>query len=172
VDVGAGQQLAQIAAIGQLLDAAGFDHWLFGGWAVDFYVGAVTRSHGDIDFAVWLRDAPSIAALLEAEGWRHAPNEDEDGGTGYVRNEIRVELTFLIEGDRGEVLIAFRAGPAVWSSHTLGSQTLALAGVRCRVIPLAVLRAGKSVPRDDVAEAELDRADFEALSKLPSELLE
>jgi hypothetical protein len=26
-------------------------YWLFGGWAVDFHAGQVTREHGDIDIA-------------------------------------------------------------------------------------------------------------------------
>jgi hypothetical protein len=38
--------------------------------------------------------------------------------------------------------------------------------VRSTLIPLSVLRAGKSVPRDDTAEAEVDRADFKELSSL------
>jgi hypothetical protein len=27
-------------------------YWLFGGWAVDFHAGRVTRDHADIDLAV------------------------------------------------------------------------------------------------------------------------
>jgi len=38
--------------------------------------------------------------------------------------------------------------------------------VRARVIPLTLLRAGKSSPRDDLDDAAKDRADFEALSRL------
>ena len=45
-------QLLSIAAIGDALESAGLDYWLFGGWAVDFHVGRVTRPHGDIDLAV------------------------------------------------------------------------------------------------------------------------
>jgi hypothetical protein len=139
VDVGAKRQLAEIAAVTSLLGSARLEHWLFGGWAADFHVGEVTRAHGDVDFAVWLRDHAAIAELLEAEGWRHAPNEDEDGGTGYVRNDVRLELTFIVEGDGGEVLIAFRAGPAVWSPRRFGSETVTLAGVRSPVVPRSVL---------------------------------
>ena len=78
------EQLAALAEIGELLDEAGLDYWLFGGWAVDFHLGAVTREHDDVDFAVWLHDAEAIASLLETHAWRHNPYPDEDGGTGYA----------------------------------------------------------------------------------------
>src|SRR5436305_1752421 len=123
-----------------MLDNAGLDYWLFGGWAVDFHVARVTRPHGDIDLAVWLRQASEIGALLVARGWKHSPAADEDGGTGYERDGVRVELTFLEEGDDGEVLIAFRGGTAMWSSRPFGSEVRELAGSKARVVPLDVLR--------------------------------
>ena len=82
-------QLAALAEVTDLLDDGGLDHWVFGGWAVDLHVGAVTRDHEDVDLAVWLDDAPAITALLTATGWTHAPLPDEDGGTGYQRDPLR-----------------------------------------------------------------------------------
>jgi hypothetical protein len=38
--------------------------------------------------------------------------------------------------------------------------------VRARVIPLDVLRSGKSHPRDDASDAAKDRADSETLSRV------
>jgi hypothetical protein len=159
-------ELSNIAAIGQLLENAGHDYWLFGGWAVDFHVGCVTRPHGDVDLAVWSRDAEAIAALLVAHGWEHAPDPDEDGGTGYQRDGIRVELTFVVEGDEGEVLIALSGGTTTWSQRGFGTEVRTLGGATARVIPLDVLRDGKSRPRDDPHQAKRDRADYDALTSL------
>ncbi|MFL5687557.1 MAG: nucleotidyltransferase domain-containing protein [Chloroflexota bacterium] len=161
----ADQQLAALADVGTLLDRAGYAHWLFGGWAVDFHVGAITREHFDIDLAVWSDDVPAIVTLLEAEGWRHAPLPDEDGGTGYERGGVRVELTFLVDGE-GTVFITLRSGNVVFSRIPLGNEVRELNGVRARIVGLSFLRDGKSRPRDDPEDAPIDRADSEALARV------
>jgi hypothetical protein len=75
---GSDEQLAAVASLGAALDGSGIEYWLFGGWAVDFWVGAVTRPHADVDVAAWRRDYDAILAALEPAGFRHAP-KDKDG---------------------------------------------------------------------------------------------
>jgi hypothetical protein len=159
-------QLSAIAETHELLKRGGIDYWLFGGWAVDFHAGSLTRSHDDVDIAVWLDDHDRIARLLSAEGWKHTPEADEDGGTGYQRDTVRLELTFLVPGDAGEVYIPLRTGRALWSDEPLSTDLAELSGVRARVLGLAALKRGKSRSRDDPAEAAKDRADFATLSQL------
>ena len=160
-------QLAALAELGSLLDRGDFESWLMGGWAVDFHVGAVTREHADIDLAVWAHDAEALGALLGDEGWRHEPEPGEDGGTGYTRGGVRVELTYLVRDEAGRILIPLRDGNVLWSEEPLGNEVCELQGVRARVISLRLLRTGKSSPRDDPEDAAKDRADFHALSRLP-----
>jgi hypothetical protein len=160
------EQLAALAQTHELLTRARVDYWLFGGWAVDFHVGSITRSHDDIDVAVWLNDHERIAGLLGAEGWKHAPEADEDGGTGYERDAVRLELTFLVPGDGGEVYIPLGAGPVLWSKEPLTTEVVELSDARARVLGLAELKRGKSHSRDDPVDAAKDRADFAALSQL------
>jgi Aminoglycoside-2''-adenylyltransferase len=38
--------------------------WIAGGWALDLYLGEVTRPHGDIDVGIFRCDAPSVCASL------------------------------------------------------------------------------------------------------------
>jgi hypothetical protein len=159
-------QLSAIAQTHELLTRGGIDYWLFGGWAVDFHAGSVTRSHDDIDIAVWLDDHDRIARLLGAEGWTHAPEPDEDGGTGYERDSVRLELTFLVPGDGGEVYIPLRAGRVLWSDEPMSTDLLELFGAPARVLGLAELKRGKSRSRDEPVEGEKDRADFATLSRL------
>ena len=159
------RQLAALTEVGTHLDRDGLDHWLFGGWAVDFHVGAVTRPHSDLDLAVWAHHAEAIHSSLAGAGWKQ-PEPEEDGGTGYERDGVRVELTYLVRGEHGEVFIALRDQNVLWSERPLGDEVLELHGVRARAIPLELLRRGKSRPRDDADEAEIDRADFDVLSRL------
>jgi hypothetical protein len=158
------EQLSALARVGDLLEDAGIAYWLFGGWAVDFYAGSVTRAHDDLDIAVWLVDLPRIAQLLEDDGWRHAPDDDEDGGTGYERGAVRLELTYLVRDGDGSVFIPLRQGRAQWSADALANDVGELRGVRAHLVALAPLIDGKSTPRDDPEDAAKDHADFRQLS--------
>ena len=150
----------------ELLDRHGIEYWLFGGWAVDFYAGSVTRPHDDVDIAVWLDDHVRIAGLLAAEGWEHAPEPEGDGGTGYERGAVRLELTFLVRGEGGKTFIPLRDGPSRWPGEPLGNDVAELDGVRARIVGLAVLKRSKSQAREDPADARKDRADSATLSQI------
>src|SRR5688500_797194 len=63
------------------LEAAEVDHWFFGGWAVDLWVGRLTRPHDDIDVLVWRRDAIRVNDALAATRWVHAPTPEDLVGT-------------------------------------------------------------------------------------------
>ena len=160
------EQLAAIANLSRILDQHRVDYWLFGGWAVDFCVGAVTREHHDIDVAAWRRDYDAIRAALEAAGWRHTPVADEVVGTRYQWRSVQVEFTFVEADDQGRIVIPLPDQPIVWSTKPFGGDRRELLAVNSRTIPLALLRAGKSLPRQGAAEAAKDRADFQALSRL------
>ena len=162
----ASSQLAALARVGAVLERAGIAYWLFGGWAVDFYAGSTTRPHGDVDIAVWLDALPRISALLEKDGWLHAPEPDENGGTGYERDGVRLELTYLVRGEDGRVVTPLNDAEALWPDGAFGADTRELRGVRARVIALDALARGKSSARDDPEEATKDNADFDVLSGL------
>jgi hypothetical protein len=71
----ADEQLAAVDRIHELLEGAGIEYWLFGGWAVDFHAGSVTRAHVDVDVAVWAHDLDRIRQLLEADGGGTRPRK-------------------------------------------------------------------------------------------------
>jgi hypothetical protein len=166
VDDPASKQLAALARVDELFEKAGISYWLFGGWAVDFYAGSVTRAHDDLDIAVWLDDMPRISKLLENDGWRHAPSEDDDGGTGYEQGGVRLELTYLVRDSDGGIFIPLRDGPAPWSQEALADDMRELEGGRARLVSLASLRHGKATARDEPDDAAKDCADFTVLSRL------
>jgi hypothetical protein len=141
---------------------------VFGGWAVDFHVGEITRSHADLDLAVWVDDVDRIGALLRADGWTHAPEDSPPGSTAFTRGSVRAELAFLQRDDpSGEPYTPIGNGHrATWATAAFGQDIRTLAGVRARVIALPALREEKSGSREDpIAEAK-DGQDLEALKRL------
>jgi hypothetical protein len=160
------EQLAALGRLHELFGQHGVEYWLFGGWAVDFHAGTVTRRHADLDLAVWLNNHDRIAALLAADGWTHAPEEDEDGYTGYERGPVRLELVFLARSESGQVYTPLREGRGSWPDEAFGDDVAEMLGVRARVISLAALKADKADIRDDAIVAAKDRADLATLARL------
>ena len=161
-----GRQLDAIASLAHLFHERRIDSWLFGGWAVDFWVGRVSRKHDDVDLAVRLSDRAAIQDLVLGDGWHPAPVDDGAIGAGYRRHDVLLELTFVEIDDDGRVLIPFVTGPAVWSTIPFGEVTRELHGVRCRTVPLEVLRRDKSTAREDADDAAKDITDHKALSRV------
>jgi hypothetical protein len=158
-------QLAALARVLRLFEQAGIESWVFGGWAVDFHVGAITRSHADLDLAVWVSDVARIGPLLVDDGWSHAPEEGEDGYTGYELADVRLELAFLVRREDGVVSTPLRQGFASWPVGAFGDESGELSGVRARVIGRAALREEKAIVHDDAAVAAKDRSDLAALER-------
>lgn len=159
------QQLAALAEIHDLLAAGGIEYWLFGGWAVDFHAGAVSRVHDDLDVAVWAADRRRVGTLLESAGWRLEADESAHGYVAYARGPVKLEVAFLARGDAGEVYTPLRDGRAPWPDGAFGDDVAMVRGVRARVMGRSALVAEKSEVRDDPAVAAKDRADVETLGR-------
>ena len=54
-----------VASAAGALDASELEHWFFGGWAVDLWVGRLTRPHDDIDVLVWREDEARVHVALQ-----------------------------------------------------------------------------------------------------------
>ena len=88
-------QFAALAELVQLLAQHDVPYWLFGGWAVDFHAGRVTREHDDIDIAVWANDFGRLSAPFDGAAWQHRSEAYADGYTSYERRGVRLEVAFL-----------------------------------------------------------------------------
>ena len=163
----ASEQLAALAELHQLLERHGVAYWLFGGWAVDFHAGVVTRTHEDIDIAVWSQDATRLATLLGSQAWTHTPDANEDGYTCYERDGVRLEVAFLARDENGSIYTPLRSGRGEWPPETFGSDIVELLGASVHVIRLSALIADKMVLRDDPSVTAKDQADLVSLDSLP-----
>lgn len=159
-------QTAALASAAEALDSADVEHWFFGGWAVDLWVGRVTRPHEDIDVLVLRREQPQVDAALTAAGWVHTPHADDVVGTNYDGDGAVLQLTFADVGDDGGLVVPVPGAPVVVSTHPVEPARRPLGHLQVRVLPLAKMLETKASPRADEAGAEKDRADVEALSTL------
>jgi hypothetical protein len=105
-------QLAAIRAQHDRFVRHGIEYWLFGGWAVDFYVGRVTRTHDDIDLAIWQMDLKAVDRVLRDAGWVLQPRPGEDGYTDYGNGAIHPDLALLACDADGIVYPHWRKGAA------------------------------------------------------------
>jgi hypothetical protein len=160
---GTSDQLAALAELDRLLADHGVPYWLFGGWAVDFHAGRVTREHGDIDIAVWSDDRSRLVALLPDLGWKHRPQAGEDGYTCYMRNGIRLEIAFLARDESGRVYTPLQDGRGEWPAKSFADEVLHLRGVRAHVVSRESLIADKSTVRADAETTAKDRDDVAIL---------
>ncbi len=156
-------QLGALSHVDELFARSGVEYWLFGGWAVDFHAGVITRPHDDIDVAIWRSDLHTISTLLEQDGWVHAAETNEDGYTGYERDGVRLELAFLARADDGVVYTPLRDGRGSWPDGAFENERKELRGVNVRVLSRRALVADKSEVRDDPRVAAKDRADLTEL---------
>lgn len=155
--------LAALASAARALEAADLEHWFFGGWAVDLWVGRPTRPHDDIDVIVWRADEPRVHDALTAAGWVHTPTPEDLVGTNYARDQDELQITFVVPGDEGGVVVPVPDGPIVLSVGPLAFARRDLGGVAVRVLTLEMMLAIKASPRPDEVGGAKDRADLAAL---------
>jgi hypothetical protein len=161
------EQLTALAEVDARLGERGIEYWLFGGWAVDFHAGVVSRVHDDLDIAVWAADRERVAAVLGAAGWRLEFDESAHGYVVYARAAARLEVAFLARDQAGVVYTPVDGGRGTWPDGAFGDDVAELRGVCARVISRAAVVAEKSEVRDDPAVAAKDRADLETLGSSP-----
>jgi len=110
----------------RLMAPLGAAWWIAGGWAIDLFLGRVTREHADMDVAILRRDQPALAELLKgwdvhlAEGGVLTPWKAGDWLEGGARHQFWVRPTptspwalevLLEEDDAGRWV--YRRDPAV-----------------------------------------------------------
>jgi hypothetical protein len=159
----------ELAAIGRLnaaFERRDIPYWLFGGWAVDFHAGLVTREHADIDIAIWQADVEPAVELIAADGWTPTASPDDDGYTSFVRGSVHLDLAFLASDANGIVYTPLRTGRGEWPPNSFADDVCDLARIRAHVVSLSSLIVDKGTPRADAITATKDAADLAVLGSL------
>ncbi|WP_336111056.1 nucleotidyltransferase domain-containing protein [Streptomyces sp. PTD9-10] len=99
----------QLMLIAHDLEAArgdGIELWLRGGWAMDFFLGEVTRDHGDIDWFAWAWDAPRLATVPARAGHRPVPGPPADLRLDFAKDGLDSSFTLLDRDAQGRITVA------------------------------------------------------------------
>ena len=161
------RQLVAIGHLHGLFAQLSVPYWLFGGWAVDFHAGRVTRDHADIDVAVWFSDLDRAKGVLQQEGWEVSADSPEGGYLELHHGSLHLDLTYLARDEStGEVYTPLPEGRGTWTEGAFGDNIAELDGVRAHVVRLDSLIADKSEDRSDPVSAMKDHADLGVLQSL------
>jgi aminoglycoside-2''-adenylyltransferase len=160
-------QLTAIEEIHRVFTVRRLPYWLFGGWAVDFHAGHVTRPHSDIDVAVWLSDLDEVRAGLTSTGWRAVADELTDGYVRLERDGVVAEVAVLARDEDGAIYTPAAGGRGDWPDESFGLDVATLDGITARVVSRASLIVDKSVVKGGPDSAAKDAADVATLRALP-----
>lgn len=122
--------------------------WLRGGWAMDFFLGKVTRNHEDIDWFAQAQNAPSLTAALLECGYQAMPGPPPDLQLNLVKDGEDISFTWLATEATGRVVLA--GGPdagALLPEGMLAWEPGHVGDLRCPIIsPLAQIEIKEMMP--------------------------
>ncbi|WP_331766758.1 nucleotidyltransferase domain-containing protein [Embleya sp. NBC_00896] len=128
----------QLELIAEVLDMARelrIEIWLRGGWAMDFFLGRVSREHGDVDWFAWAEDAPTLAAAFTARDFVRLAKAPAAQQLDYSAGDVELSIAFLARDPDGHVLVA--GGPwagARWPTGMLDTPAGRLRDLTCPII--------------------------------------
>ncbi|MER5778260.1 aminoglycoside adenylyltransferase [Streptomyces sp. NPDC002039] len=167
----ADRQLRLIAETVQVAGAHQIEVWLRGGWAMDFFLGEITRDHEDIDWFAWTDDAGALAEGLLPRGHQPVPGPPPDLQLDFAKDGLDSSFTLLDRDTGGRVVVA--GGPwagAPWPEGMLDAGPGRLGGVRCAIVsPQAQIEIKRMMPIWDPSRRRRTK-DVEDIARLEAAL--
>lgn len=143
-----GRQLDAVAQTVRTARDLGIEVWLRGGWAMDFFLGEVTREHTDVDWFAWAADADALTAALTGRGWRVQPGPPPDQQRDLVRDGVEMNIALLARDGAGQVVVA--GGPwagAPWPAGMLAAPPGRIGSLTCPIVsPAAQIEIKSMMP--------------------------
>ncbi|MFF5440212.1 nucleotidyltransferase domain-containing protein [Streptomyces achromogenes] len=165
------RQLGLIAGVLESAESAGIPLWLRGGWAMDFFLGEVTRDHGDVDWFAWARDAPALAALLARLGHTPVPGPPPGLQLDFVKDGLDSSFTLIDRDAAGRVTVA--GGPwagTPWPDGLLGTGPGRIGALRAPIVaPRAQIEIKRMMPVWDPSRPRRAK-DAEDIARLEAAL--
>ncbi|WP_409340544.1 nucleotidyltransferase domain-containing protein [Paenibacillus sp. MBLB4367] len=128
------QTQSQLKILGEIADIFSSLHgrfWLRGGWAIDFLLGRITRTHEDIDLVTWKRHQGRLEQSLVEAGFEHIPVSKRQ--SDFRKGEVDIQFLYLTRGINGHI-IPHDLPEWVWRPDALPSQRFELCGISACVL--------------------------------------
>lgn len=142
------RQLQLIGETVELAQALGVEVWLRGGWAVDFFLGEVTRDHEDIDWFARAEDASALTEALLRSGHEPLSGPPADQQLDFCKQGGESSFALVSEDRLGRVVVA--GGPWAgepWPRGMLDAHVGHIGPQRCRIIsPRAQIEIKQMMP--------------------------
>lgn len=100
------RQFRLINEFASICTAASIEFWLRGGWAMDFFVGRLTREHHDIDVFVWSKDAITLMETLRQAGFEEMGGAPPEAQRNVMRYGEELQIVLLDSNHQGEIATA------------------------------------------------------------------
>jgi Aminoglycoside-2''-adenylyltransferase len=161
------QQLKLIGEFARIAGSLEVPFWVRGGWAMDFFLGRITRPHEDVDLFVWASDSARLAEALEANGFLELRGPPPERQRNFACEGVEFHITLLEQAPSGDVFSA--AAPPeweAWPSGMLETATGRIGALTCPIVsPESLVEVKKKFRewRPDLPERKKDRADIELL---------
>ncbi len=128
-------QFKLILQIARLCRRARMRFWLRGGWALDFLIGRVTRSHSDIDLVTWRRHAGRIESIFLGAGYKVATVTDK-AAIHFTKADQDIGIAFIKRDEEGRFVTP---GREFWPWPSFPDALRTLDGVSCRTMSAEAL---------------------------------
>ncbi|MCH7578943.1 MAG: hypothetical protein IIC91_05330 [Chloroflexi bacterium] len=128
-------QFRLLTEIDRIFRQARIRFWLRGGWALDFLIGQITRSHSDIDLVTWRRHARRVQGLLENSGYQVGTITGR-AAMHFLKDGQDVGIAFIKKDEQGRFVTP---GREVWPWPPFPLAKKVLEGIACRTMSAAAL---------------------------------
>jgi hypothetical protein len=116
----ANRQLGLISEVVAIASEARVEVWLRGGWAMDFFLGDVTRDHVDIDWFAWTADAQVLQDALRRQGYQAVYGPPVEQQLDVTRDGEELSFAWLARDGAGHAVVG--GGP--WAGEPYPSGML------------------------------------------------
>ncbi|GAA0338039.1 hypothetical protein GCM10008967_30400 [Bacillus carboniphilus] len=150
-------QLQILNEVNRICESNDIHIWLRGGWAIDFLLGGITRSHEDLDLVTWVSNREVMEEALVKEGFERLPISDRQ--TDFRKNEVDIQFLYMTQTDGS--ISPHNLPEWLWRADSLPPGLYQLNGISMRVVSPQQLLEEKQVyeqigrkPRDKDQESK------------------